>query len=118
MRIKIAAYGEVVELDSPEEALFYGLCCFHEIHVKRPDPARAAIGGYCPGFYVNVSKSTSYWVEVADGERDAELRPLRAAWRERVHLFPLAVLYREELNALRGAAGPAQFAARLRQSAR
>lgn len=107
-----------IELGSPLEALFYGLCCFHEIYVRRIDPARAAIGGYCPGFYVNVSKSTSYWVEVADGEHDAELRPLRAAWRERTRLFPLAVLYREQLAELLAAARPAQFTALLRRSAR
>jgi hypothetical protein len=38
-------------------------------------------------------------VEVASGEDEAVLRPMRAAWRS-LSSRPLAVLYREELHVL------------------
>lgn len=105
-----------IELGSPMEALFYGLCCFHEIPVRRVDQVHGvAVDGswYSPGFRVVVPKILDVCVEIADGKNEAALRPARAAWRS-LSRYRLVVLYREELDTLREAARPDQFAARLR----
>jgi hypothetical protein len=51
--------------------------------------------------------------EVATGDDEAALRPVRDAWRT-FSRRPLVVLYREELDTLREASRPSQFVARLR----
>jgi hypothetical protein len=109
-----------IALDSPMEALFYGLCCFHEISVRQVDPVHGvAVDGnwYWPRFHVAAPQVLDVCVEVASGEDEAVLRPMRAAWRN-FSARRLVVLYREELDSLRDAARPAQFAARLRLLAR
>jgi hypothetical protein len=90
-----------IELDSPEEALFYGLCALHGILVQRNTPVIAGIempGGlwYAPGFYL---PAMDLWVEVSDGEHEAALRHGRDRWRT-LGTRRLAVLYREELRVL------------------
>jgi hypothetical protein len=107
-----------IELDSPQEALFYGLCCFHEIPVIRNTPALGGVvdgqgGWYAPGFYVAVEKMLELFVEVADGTEDVVRRNARERWRK-LGMRRLAVLYRDDLDQLRDAGRPAQFVARLR----
>jgi hypothetical protein len=105
-----------IELNSPEEALFYGLCRFHEIPVERVMLSAEVEEGrlwYWPAFRVAVPKILDLHAEVADPQTDSALRPCRAAWRARSAGI-LAVLYREELDTLREASRPAQFAARLK----
>lgn len=107
-----------VELDSPWEALFWGLCRFHEVPVIRNTDAgiEDSHGGwYQPGFHVAVPNIVDVWVEVADGCEDAARRHGRNCWRT-FGTRRLVVLYRDDLDALRDAGRPAQFAARLRQT--
>jgi hypothetical protein len=114
--MKISAARDI-ELNSPEEALFYGLCCFHEIPVERvmlsAETGEEDRLWHWPAFRVAVPKILDLHVEVADLQTDSVLRPSRAAWRAR-GAGQLVVLYREELDALREASRPAQFAARLK----
>lgn len=118
--MKITVARDAVALDSPMEALFYGLCCFHEIPVERVVLSAAGeLGGplwHWPGFRVAVPKIIDSYVEISDGSNDAALRPCRTAWRQSGH--HLVVLYREELDSLREASRPAQFVARLKLLAR
>lgn len=117
-RVKVA--GGDVELDSPEEALFYGLCCWYGIPVQflRPGLMSAEADGlmYCPRLWISWGP-TKLAVEISDAADEGTMRPLRAAWRDAYHK-QLAVIYREQLATLLEASWPAQFAARLRQSAR
>jgi hypothetical protein len=102
--VKVTVARDAVALDSPMEALFYGLCCFHEIPVERVMLSAAGEPGgplwwYWPGFRIAVPGSkAALWVEISDGQNDSALRPCRAAWRQSGHR--LAVLYREELHVL------------------
>lgn len=111
-----------IELESPEEALFYGLCCFHEVPVERASRSLAIAVAehpgtwWQPGFRVAVPRLLDTWVEVADGQRESQFRLPRNVWRKSLG-HPLAVLYREDLDFLRDADRPAQFVARLKQAA-
>ena len=103
-------------LQSPGEALFYGLCWFHQIPVERTrldrDSVESGSVWYCPSFRVVVPKLLDLWVEIADGDAEGVLRPCRAAYREQ--RGRLAVIYREGLIGLREANRRAQFVARLK----
>jgi hypothetical protein len=105
-----------IELGSPMEALFYGLCCFHEIPVERIMLTAVTESGgtpwYWPGFRVAVPEVLDLHVEVSDAQNETWMRPCRAAFRQAGQ--HLVVLYREELDTLREAARPSQFAARLK----
>lgn len=97
------------------DSLFYGLCGFHEIPAEQIMLSATAEGGgdwYWPGFRVVCPGVLDVYAETSDGSDDAVLRPLRAGWRRPGRL--LAVLYREDLDALRDSRRPAQFAARLK----
>lgn len=112
MKITIA---EDVELGSPEEALFWGLCHFHNVPVETVSPQeaiQAAEVRYRPGFRVAVPRHLDTYVEIADGRREDFLRLCRFAWRDTGR--PLVVLYREELESLVAADRPSQFVARLK----
>jgi hypothetical protein len=113
------AVGQDVMLNSPGEALFWGLCHFHEAPVERSDQFAICTspGGpwYHPGFRVCAPRIVDVWVEVADGQEDAARHHGRDCWRQGSTL-PLVVLYREDLDALREARYLAQFLARLRQT--
>jgi hypothetical protein len=106
-----------VGLRSPAEALFWGLCHFHEVAVEQSHEFAIATGPrgswYHPGFRVYAKGIVDVWVEVADGQEDAARRHGRECWRQ-ANTPPLVVLYREDLDALRDARRPAQFVARLR----
>jgi hypothetical protein len=108
-----------VTLQSPGEALFYGLCWLHQIPAERTrldrDSVECGDVMYCPGFHVAVPKMLDVRVEIADGDHRAEavLRPCRAAYRQ-VTGRHLIVLYREDLDRLRDAGKAAQFVARLK----
>jgi hypothetical protein len=106
-----------VILQSPGEALFWGLCWLHQIPVERTrldrDSVEAGDVWYCPGFHVAVPGVLDLWIEVADGDGEGVLRPARAAYREKLGRR-LVVLYREDLDRLRDAGRAAQFASRLR----
>lgn len=118
--MKISVNQDEITLESPEEALFWSLCRFHGITVQRARlDGDSVFNGdvlYCPGFRVFVPKILDLWVEAADGDGEAMLRPLRTAWRAEYGTRRLVVLYREELDRLRDAGRPAQFVARLRQA--
>jgi hypothetical protein len=106
-----------ITLQSPGEALFWGLCWLHEIPVERArldrDSVQSGDVWYCPGFHVVVPKFLNLWVEIADGDGEGVLRPAREAYRKVVGRR-LVVLYREDLDNLRDASRQSQFIARLR----
>lgn len=115
--MKVTVAEEDVTLDSLWEALFWGLCRFHEAPVERSDEYAIGTspgGWYHPGFRVCAPRIVDVWVEVADGREDAARRHGRDCWRQ-ANTAPLVVLYREDLDALREARYLAQFLARLRQ---
>jgi len=91
-----------IELNSPGEALFYGLCRLHEIPVERVMLSAVAEPGgslfYWPGFCV-ARASLNMYAEVSDGQSEAAMRPLRDGWRASTP-HRLAVLYQEELRVL------------------
>lgn len=97
MKITVAEDG--IALDSPEEALFYGLCRFHGIPVERVGRSRAqdvsGSGWYCPDFYL---PGLDAWVEVVSGNAEEGTRAQRTGWR--MPSRRLAVLYRDELHVL------------------
>lgn len=100
--MKVKVTREDVELDSPAEALFYGLMHLHGIVVSCiPAGMAIEVGGICywPGFCIAVPGAPGcLWVEVSDGQAEHMFRPARARWREEGHR--LAVLYPEELRDL------------------
>lgn len=119
MRINVTGDDdEEITLQSPGEALFWGLCWLHQIPVERTRLDRDSVESgdvwYCPGFHVVVPNFLDVWVEVADGDGESVLRPAREAYRERLGRR-LTVLYREDLDRLRDATRPAAFVARLRR---
>lgn len=106
-----------VGLRSPAEALFWGLCHFHEVAVEQSHEYAIGTspgGWYHPGFRVCAPRIVDVWVEVADGQEDSARHHGRDCWRQ-ANTAPLVVLYREDLDALREARYLAQFLARLRQ---
>lgn len=90
---------DAMVLDSPYEALFYGLLRLWKIPVERADRSRAisvnGSGWYCPDFYL---PDMDIWVEIK-GFEEEDHRLRYAAWR----MFgrKLAVLRRLELHSLR-----------------
>ena len=118
MKITMAQDG--IALNSPEEALFYGLCCFHEIPVEHVLlSARLEHDGplwHWNGFHVTGPGSLNMSVEISDGSNEASLRRLRDAFRQSGHR--LAVLYREELRVLMTRANGHQVEKQLRIWAR
>jgi hypothetical protein len=112
----VKASSEIV-LDSPMEALFYGLCHFHEVPVLRvvmeARPAGDMPAWQWTALRVAVPRILTVHVEIGSDLTDSAMRPYRAAWRAQ-HSGSLVVLYREELDTLREASRPAQFAARLK----
>jgi hypothetical protein len=90
---------DAMVLDSPYEALFYGLCRLWKIPCERADRQQAVPvngdGWYCPDFYL---PDLQIYVEVKGFEDDDD-RARCAAWRAVPH--ELAVLHREELHVLR-----------------
>lgn len=109
-----------IALDSPGEALFYGLCCWYGIPVRTLNlntcSAEANGLAYCPRFWISW-EPLELAVEVSDAADEGTMRPLRTAWRAAYHQ-QLAVVYREQLADLLEARRPAHFAARLRQMGR
>ena len=106
-----------IELDSPEEALFYGLCCFHGIPVTRPGRNCAedfnGSGWYCPDFYL---PGLDLWIEVVSSDTRESTRAQRTGWR-----MPgrrLAVLYRDEMYVLMNRANSHVIAEQLKIWAR
>lgn len=103
---------DAIVLDSPYEALFYGLLRLWKIPVERADRSEAVkVGGngwYCPDFYLPDLKT---WVEVK-GYEDEDDRARYAAWRAEVH--KLAVLRREELDVLRTRANASEVREQLK----
>lgn len=101
--MRITVTQDDVLLNSPEEALFYGLCHFHEVLVERVMMSAAAEGGgalfYWPGFCISSPGELALYAEVSDGQNESAMRPLRASWRLSTP-HRLAVLYREELRTL------------------
>ena len=89
---------DALVLDSPFEALFYGLCRLWKIEIVRADRAEAIPfgekGWYCPDFYL---PDLRLYVEVKGFEDDDD-RARCDEWRKSRQL---AVLRREELHVLR-----------------
>jgi hypothetical protein len=90
---------DAMVLDSPYEALFYGLMRLWKIPVERGDRAKAidvnGSGWYCPDFYL---PGLHIWVEVK-GFEDNDDRLRYDVWR--LSGRKLVVLRREELHVLR-----------------
>jgi hypothetical protein len=107
--------------DSPMEALFYGLCYFHEVPAERVMLSAAAERGgqlwYWPGFCVAVPGSLALYAEVSDGQHESVMRPLRTSWRASTP-HRLAVLYRDELHVLMTRANSHAFMEQLKIWAR
>lgn len=101
--MKITVARDAVALDTPEEALFYGLCCFHEIPVERVVLSAVTEGGgllwHWPAFRITLPGTLAIYAEVSDGQTESALRPCRTSWRASTP-HRLAVLYREELHVL------------------
>lgn len=93
------AIEDALVLDSPYEALLYGLLRLWKIPVERADREQAievnGSGWYCPDFWL---PGLDLWVEVK-GFEDQDDRDRCAAWRAAGH--QLVVLSRIELHTLR-----------------
>jgi hypothetical protein len=89
---------DAMVLDSPYEALFYGLMRLWKIPAERADRSHAqdvnGSGWYCPDFYL---PGLDIWVEVK-GFEDDNHRARYAGWR--MSGRKLTVLRREELHTL------------------
>lgn len=97
---KIVIKDDGVTLESPDEALFYGLLRLLKVPVERTThlwPEGRSDGKYqwCPDFYLT---GKDLWVEVKGSEDDDD-RARCVAWRAAGHR--LAVLHREQLDVLR-----------------
>ncbi|MCW2929983.1 MAG: hypothetical protein JWM19_945 [Actinomycetia bacterium] len=96
---KIVIKDDGVTVESPEEALFYGLMRLWKIPCERGDRSRAidvnGSGWYCPDFYL---PDLDAWVEVK-GFEEEDHRLRYDCWR--ISGKRLAVLKPGELHALR-----------------
>jgi hypothetical protein len=90
---------DAMVLDSPYEALFYGLMRMWKIPCERADRSQAVSvngsGWYCPDFYL---PEQDLWTEIK-GFEEEDHRLRYARWRASGRM--LAVLRREQLDALR-----------------
>lgn len=107
--MKITVDG--IELNSPEEALFYGLMRLWKVPCERADRSRAisvnGSGWYCPDFYL---PEQDLWAETK-GFEEEDHRLRYACWR--MPGKKLAVLRREQLDVLRAIAQGTQAIAYL-----
>jgi hypothetical protein len=98
--VKIIIADDAIVLDSPYEALFYGLMRLWKVPCERADRSMAVQpiddGWYCPDFYL---PGLDTWVEVK-GFEDEDDRIRYEAWRKAGAGRRLAVLRREELHVL------------------
>jgi transposase len=88
---------DAVVLDSPYEALFWGLCSLFKLQVERADRSQAVPigdGWYCPDFWL---PTVDLYVETKGYENEDD-RARYAAWRTSGR--PLLVLGRENLISL------------------
>jgi hypothetical protein len=102
---------DAIVLDSPYEALFWGLLRLWKIPVERADRELAIAHGdgwYCPDFYL---PGLDVWVEVK-GYEDDDDRARCAAWRAAGRR--LAILSRVELHLLRSRANDGVIREQLR----
>lgn len=106
-----------IEVQTPADALLYGLCWSHRISFTYgPSPAWA-VNGYCPPFCLTLPRLGTVWVETATGQHETAMRPLRSVWREAHPAERLIVVYDDMFELLRSPRNVSAFERNLQRCA-